>query len=116
MKTKCWVIFKNRTTKPFANIEGAKKWLEKNDVEPLVITEPLEEETININDIVEVKLTEHGKVLLGRYGEKYEEIRTSNETLRVSLWELMNIFGNHMRMGANQIFVGNKIKLKGGQQ
>lgn len=81
----------------------------------------------NINDKVKVKLTpygeeihykhfsifkgwlpEHMKKLISLEPEKDEDGYTTYQ-----LWELMNIFGSEMHMGADQVFENNIILLEG---
>jgi len=76
--------------------------------------------SINLNDNVEVILTDFGKDILKKYREKTEiEIKltfTPNSFLHcdengkytAQLWNLMEVFGSHMYSG-KQIFLQNKI-------
>jgi hypothetical protein len=75
--------------------------------------------SINLNDEVEVILTDFGKQILDNYRNKVEqEIKLSLESSFLScdknglyitqLWNLMEIFGDHMYSGI-QIFNQNKI-------
>lgn len=67
----------------------------------------------NINAMVEVKLTEHGKTILLNY---YPDLlsynsRLENDIYRTELWSIMQIFGESMYMGNNSLpFVNNEIK------
>ena len=62
---------------------------------------------ININDDIEIELTEHGKMLYCEvYGEKGREY---GNLLRMQLWVFMNVFGDSFYNGAQQIVVNNEI-------
>lgn len=78
--------------------------------------------SININDEVEVILTDFGKQILDNYRTKIEQkIKLSldspflhydeNGKYMTQMWNLMEVFGNHMYSG-KQIFLQNKIYLK----
>ena len=73
----------------------------------------------NINDYIKVKLTAYGcsvhmthyKKYLGKnYNEKIFAPVVENEGYTIyQLWELMNIFGEHMFNGAEQVIENNLI-------
>lgn len=77
---------------------------------------------MNINDMVEVTLTEHGKKILDGHIRdlenklgidckilfKYDE----HGKFSASLWELMNLFGEHIYNGAKQVFENNEIMVR----
>jgi hypothetical protein len=83
---------------------------------------------INLNDKVGVELTDHGiGVWAAHYALMYAELEAGGLFVKVdhkvklppkdkyglrwfSLWEVMRIFGNEMRMGTpNQCFVANTL-------
>jgi hypothetical protein len=73
---------------------------------------------INCNSEFTVELTDAGKEFLAAYYDAIElpqEWRRELEpgdTLRVPLWDLMHVFGPHMRMGQNRVpFKGNVMTL-----
>lgn len=73
----------------------------------------MNEGTVNINDYIEVNLTEHGKMLYNEvYGPDRQLDFNSEESLKIQMWEFMNIFGEHLYNGASQIIVDNKMKVK----
>lgn len=73
----------------------------------------------NINDIIKVKLTEHGrnmhaqnykKYLGENFNKKYYLPAIDKEGFtKYQLWEFMNIFGEHMFNGAEQVIENNLI-------
>ena len=73
----------------------------------------------NINDIVKVKLTDYGEKVLSAYFKAYEKYLPNNcdaiyETdaagyKTFQLWDLMNIFGEHIFPGAPICFENNEI-------
>ncbi len=76
---------------------------------------------MNLNDKVTVTLTDHGKNIVDEYIRELE-LEThmkfgylykydKNGKLSMELWNLMSLFGKHMRMGLSQIFKDNEIKL-----
>lgn len=75
---------------------------------------------MNINNDVEITLTEYGKHILDNHRKKLEKgtgikldiIFKYEESgvYKAQLWELMNIFGSHIYNGAEQVFVNNEIK------
>lgn len=80
---------------------------------------------INLNDVVEVTLTDKGLQLYKDNVESltipnqykyylYDNLHTSNEgiILRIQLWELMNIFGDHLYNGCEIPFKDNIIRCK----
>jgi hypothetical protein len=75
--------------------------------------------SISLNDEVEVILTDFGRQILDNYRTKMEqEIKLSLESSFLNcdengkyltqMWNLMEVFGNHMYSGI-QIFYQNKI-------
>lgn len=84
---------------------------------------------ININEIVKVRLTDAGKKHLEKYFNKIKENlknqhgvtlkredfrEIDGEIFRCQLWELMHIFGPQCHMGADTMFVDNKININMG--
>ena len=73
----------------------------------------------NINDYVKVKLTAHGynvhemhykKYLGANYNEKYYAPAVDREGFtKYQLWEFMNIFGEYMFNGSEQVIEDNLI-------
>lgn len=69
----------------------------------------------NINEIVEVKLTEYGESVLQKenlsiYNYNYYPYEMK---LKVELWALIQIFGNYIGMGFTQCFENNEIEFIG---
>jgi hypothetical protein len=77
---------------------------------------------MNINDMVEVTLTEYGKKILDSYIGNLENMSgidckilfkyDEHGKLSVSFWELMNLFGKHIYNGAKQVFENNEIMVR----
>lgn len=81
--------------------------------------------TYNINNMIKVKLTEHGKVILGQeeahitnmlknlnfsYADNYSSYPEDEDGYtEFQLWDFMNIFGSHFYMGGSQIIKNNEI-------
>lgn len=73
----------------------------------------------NINDFIKVKLTEHGrnmhiqnykKYLGENYNKNFYVPKKDRQGLtKYQLWEFMNIFGEHMFNGAEQVIENNLI-------
>lgn len=74
----------------------------------------------NMNDIVRVKLTDHGRRLHREYHDnlfanylsarpiKYKPIKEDNNGWSEwQLWNLMSIFGKHIYMGCKSVFETN---------
>ncbi len=79
--------------------------------------------SLNINDQVSVSLTPYGKKVYQQDVEKHYgpvakdimaefEHKNIDNILTTELWKLMSIFGKHMYMGCEQVFVNNKIRFK----
>lgn len=71
---------------------------------------------ININNLVEVTLTDYGKEVYKRYlHARYTDvdiehkIKAADPVLRTALWDIMHIFGQHLWMGNKQLFIDNRI-------
>ena len=67
----------------------------------------------NINENVKCVLTDYGEDILKSNGMvyyKYNFCQVKHE-LRVQLWVLISIFGNHMLNGGRQIIVDNVLEL-----
>lgn len=68
---------------------------------------------MNINTLVKVRLTEYGVDVM----EKKNPVAMAfhfdknTKTLKTELWDLMNIFGEQMYMGAKQVFENNNIEI-----
>jgi len=62
---------------------------------------------ININEMVEVTLTDSGKFILGAAGMLD---RCKDGVLKCQLWELMATFGSHLYVGCSVPFEGNLIR------
>lgn len=65
----------------------------------------------NLNDFVEVKLTDHGKEVLRNYQISHHWPVNENREV-YQLWHLMEIFGAHLYLGGKQIFESNEILLE----
>ena len=75
--------------------------------------------TFNINDFIKVKLTEHGynahvlhykKYLGENFNNKYFLPMVDEDGFtKYQLWEFINIFGEHMFMGEDQLIEDNLI-------
>ena len=74
---------------------------------------------MNINDQATVILTKHGQDILYNYRTNLEkrckvEFKSiyqcdQNGKYTTELWVIMNIFGQYMYMGSEQVFVNNQI-------
>jgi hypothetical protein len=85
------------------------------------------EESINVNRLARVVLTETGAKVVNDHIKNDETIRLlsedqikalfgqnkfkSGDTYKSSLWDIMNIFGKSMYMGCDVPFAKNEIKL-----
>jgi len=85
------------------------------------------EESINVNRIARVILTESGAKVVNEYIENDDTIRRlskdqiktlfgqnefkSGDTYKSSLWDIMNIFGKSMYMGCDVPFYHNELTL-----
>ncbi len=69
---------------------------------------------ININDNVEIFLTNHGiSVLKKKDPTSYKyNFDISRGILREQLWVVMNAFGSEMYNGCEQLFANNLINVK----
>lgn len=65
---------------------------------------------MNINDKVEVRLTQSGILCLIEY-EENRQVDPKTGKIIMPLWRLMNIFGSKMIMGGEQLFKNNEIKV-----
>jgi len=73
----------------------------------------------NINDYIKVKLTKHGQKIHISYYEKFDTYGVNKKFYKpeidnegyteYQLWEFMNIFGEHMFNGADQLIENNLI-------
>ena len=63
---------------------------------------------MHLNDLVEVKLTEHGLWMWNHYGGTELVI---DGKLRLPLWKLMNLFGEFIYNQNPDIFVNNEVKI-----
>ncbi len=66
---------------------------------------------VNINDIVNVTLTAHGRRLYSRSFRYPYNMPDENGTLDIQLWELMETFSTHIHMGSEQVFEMNEIEI-----
>ena len=67
---------------------------------------------ININDMVEIELTEYGRsLLLNKNLISYSNYNEKTKVLREQLWVMMEIFGEFFFNGGKQIIVNNTIRL-----
>lgn len=71
----------------------------------------------NFNDTVWVRLTPAGREALADYWSEYPpkyrgSPREEDGWSEFQLWELMQIFGPHMYMAGQQVFVGNVFRLE----
>lgn len=70
----------------------------------------------NVNDKVQVTLTEEGRLIWNQHYEGYKILQLQVEpggSLKTELWKLMEVFGPHVRMGGPQHFVRNEIRVVG---
>ena len=73
---------------------------------------PCEEMEMNINDNVEVILTDEGmKIFSNPLYWPYQLYNLKGRKLKIQLWLLMQMFGEHMRMGALPYFKNNEIRM-----
>lgn len=73
---------------------------------------PPSEHVMNVNDMVEVVLTERGLKVLHERDPVVEKFNLTGTTLRTQLWTLMHIFGERMVMGVEPCFVGCRITVR----
>jgi len=67
---------------------------------------------ININDMVEIELTEYGEsLLLNKNFISYSNYNQKTKVLREQLWVIMETFGEFFFNGGEQIIVNNTIRL-----
>ena len=69
---------------------------------------------MNINDMVEVELTELGKEIFISYHRdyfKYYLDQMKGDKLKIQLWCLFETFGPHIHMGSKPCFINNEIKI-----
>lgn len=76
---------------------------------------------MNINNQVEVKLTDYGLQIckdywkslnLEKYGFKFSDLKIEDNILKIELWGLMIMFGKYLYMGNTEIpFENNEIKI-----
>lgn len=103
-----------------------KNW-DKDGVGNVKLKSIDDEESINVNRIARVILTESGAKVVNEHIENDDTIRylskdqikilfgqnkfKSGDTYKSSLWDIMNIFGKSMYMGCDVPFAKNEIKL-----
>ena len=72
---------------------------------------------MNINEVVAVDLTSHGRLALYRYeigiGVPVHSSKIKGARLEMQLWDLMHVFGPEMVMGREPCFEGNDIRMPG---
>jgi hypothetical protein len=80
---------------------------------PLFLLERMNMKKININDMVQVKLTERGIRHMKENDSVMAEFHfdKNTKTVRTELWQLMNTFGDTMYMGAEQMFENNVVEI-----
>lgn len=102
-------------------LSGVLKLLDMQEVYEINNIEDLSniKSSINLNEIIKVKLTDHGKDIYYKYHKDfYDRIgRDYNKDLDISpypkideegftkfqLWEFMNIYGEHMNVGMDTV-------------
>jgi len=68
---------------------------------------------INMNQIIEVKLTDYGKEIMKEKAPILYHHSTKNDHFVTELWQLFQTFGECMYNGNPEVpFVNNKIKIK----
>lgn len=70
--------------------------------------------TININQMVTVKLTAYGASKYSEYLDSFNKLRPNlkeGDILRTQLWDLMHIFGSHIYLGMQAPFVDCEIEI-----
>lgn len=72
---------------------------------------------MNFNDRVEVTLTDRGRLVLYKYeidagAPVHSKYDMTGSRLRMSLWELMHVFGPEMTMGSEPCFEQNELRLE----
>jgi hypothetical protein len=67
---------------------------------------------LNVNDTVSVRLTDAGKKIFDAYYGGKLQTPPVSERIKFPLWELMQIFGKHIHLGACPFFDGNDIELR----
>lgn len=75
---------------------------------------------VNLNDSVSVILTDDGAATLNKYNAQWSTMPGSTATVYLAfdkyetqLWDLFNIFGSKLHMGANPPFHSNSIIIDG---
>ena len=68
---------------------------------------------INLNNLVRVKLTRDGLLHLksNQFYKMLYKNKIKNNIFTIELWDLMNLFGQVMILGAHNMFVGNQIDI-----
>jgi hypothetical protein len=66
----------------------------------------------NVNDMVTVRLTEHGLKILRERDPVCARYNLTGSTLRAQLWTLMHVFGDQMTMAAPACFVDNRLEIE----
>jgi hypothetical protein len=64
----------------------------------------------NLHDLVTVKLTEEGQVVLQRWHLSLGVPFVDSPTCTMLLWELMAVFGKYMGHGTKSMFEGGEIR------
>ena len=69
---------------------------------------------MNVNDKVDVVLTDRGRLVLYAYEvangtPTYSKYNMNGSRLTVQLWTLMQIFGPEMTMGKDPVFQDNEV-------
>ena len=84
-------------------------YLESRPVEKLVIPNG----DFNMNNEAMVKLTKEGEKILREHFKQYPRLIKidENKIYKASLWEIMNIFGEHLHNGCTIPFENNSIAI-----
>ena len=80
---------------------------------------------ININEMVKVKLTDHGREMLRKNhdelwansgGKPYKQLYAEDKDgwVTFQMWELMHEFGEHTCMGGKNCIEGNIVRIEKG--
>lgn len=66
---------------------------------------------MNLNEFVEVELTEAGKKAITQRGFEPDYKRFNSNFIKIQLWELMNNLGDSIFNGSDQVIVDNRITI-----
>lgn len=73
---------------------------------------------INLNEVVVVELTDKGKEIYEKYKDSSNLLNNLKKKnldgeLKFQLWKLFEIFGEHIGIGSQILFINNSFKIEG---